>query len=95
MENKVYISDDYLNNIIRARKFELEGKWLEARQLWQAEKMQDHVDAIDLIIESTRKGDLYRSMTADAFQRYEERKLNMYELDTILRDAHKEVYGKA
>jgi hypothetical protein len=90
---KVYISDDSLNNLLRARKFELEGKWWEARKLRQFEGYQQDVQAIDMILESTRLGDEYRTLTKGAFEDLENRKINLYEFHNILNQAHKEVYG--
>ena len=90
----VFYSDNYLNNCIRARKFEQEGKWQEARDLRNALGHKSDVEAIDLIIESTRIGDEYRSLVKDAYKKHERRELNNNELHEILTNSWNEVRRK-
>lgn len=94
MQNKVYISDSSLNNMIRARKHEIAREWIQARELRKREEQTDDVAAIDLIIESTRLGDEYRRLTRGAFEEYENRKINIYQFNEILNNAWKQVYGE-
>ena len=92
--NKTYPpSDSSLNNMIRARKFENESKWEEARALRKAEGQHDHVATIDLIIESNRKGDEYRRLTEGVAERWERRELNNQQMTELLNEAHKKVYN--
>ena len=90
---KVFISDSSLNNMIRARQFELNGEWEKARELRKFEGQHEDVKAIDSIIEANRLGDLYRSKVAGAYEDYENRVTNTREFYAILTKAHKEVYG--
>ena len=92
MENKVYISDNDLNNMIRARKFEHESKWDEARRLRVFLGQYDHVKTIDLIVESNRKGDEYRSLIEGVIEKYENREINNSQLHEILTEAWNKVY---
>jgi len=94
MEGKVYPSEHTLNNLIRARKFEIEGDWHNARILRKFEGQEDHVKAIDMILESTRKGDEFRRLTAGLHEQYEERKINLYQLNEALNIAHDKVYNR-
>lgn len=89
---KVYYSDNYSNNCIRARKFEQEGKWHEARQLRQALGQKSDVEAIDMIIDATNKGDEFRRLISGVYERYENREINNAELNQILTEAHNKVY---
>lgn len=93
-QQSVYYSDSYLNNCIRARQFELEGKWDEARQLRVALGHTDDVKAIDAIIEATRLGDKFRSLTAGLNQLWEDRVINNSQYHEKLQEASREVYGK-
>jgi hypothetical protein len=90
---KVYISENDLNNNIRAHRFEKEGKWEEARYIWQRMGYKEYVKAIDTILEATSKGDRFRELTGDAKNDLEDRKINIYQYNEILNNAHKEVYG--
>lgn len=89
---KTYYSDSYLNDCIRARKFEQEGKWLEARTLRKSLGHKSDVEAIDLILESTRKGDEYRALIKGVYERHEKREINNAELHKILTEAWNKVY---
>ena len=84
--------DCNIDNIIQARKFEMQGEWFKARQLWYKEGCMDDVKAIDLIMKSTQLGDEYREKIRGVFEDYEERKINTTELNQLLNKAHKEVY---
>lgn len=94
MEN-VFISEDHSNNCIRARKYENAGQWEEARVLRKFMGQTEDVKAIDLILESTRLGNRYRELTKQAFEDYELRHINIYELNVALRKAHAEVYNQS
>ena len=85
-------TDNYLTNCINARKMELEGNWHEARRLRKALGHNEDVEAIDLIIEATRKGDEYRSLVSGVYEQYENRDINKYEFNKILTEAHDKVY---
>lgn len=89
---KVFVSDSYVNNCIRAKKLENEGKWEEARSLRIALGHMEDVAAIDMILESTRLGDEYRRLVAPINEEYEQRKLNIYEYNQKINEIHKQVY---
>lgn len=91
-QQSTYYSDNYLNNCIRARKFELDGKWHEARQLRKALGQKSDVEAIDMIIDATNKGDEFRRLIAGVYERWEKREINNSELNQILTEAHNKVY---
>lgn len=92
MNEKVYPSDSSLNNMIRARKFEQEGKWEEARILRKFEGQTLDVQAIDLIIASNNRGDEYRRLTAGVVESWENRQINNSQLHDKLTEAWNKVY---
>ena len=87
------ITTDYLTDCIRARKFEWAGEWDKAKALWKHLGRADDVAAIEMIQESTRKGDKYRELVKDSMNDYENRKINIYQLTEIMNDAWRRVYG--
>lgn len=92
MNNKVYPSDSSLNNMIRARQFELEGKWAEARVLRKFERQDLDVQAIDLILESNKRGDEYRRLSSGVVEAWEARQINNSQLHEQLTEAWNKVY---
>lgn len=95
MNGQYYYSTDYtyLSNL--ARKAENESNWEEAKRIHKLLGRKDDVAAIDLIIESKRLGDAYRAILAeqDVFGRHERRQINNAQLNELLNEAHKRVYG--
>lgn len=90
----VFISDDSLNNRIRARQFEINGQWEQAKVLRKFEGQDDDVRAIDLIIDANSRGDDYRRLSSPIFEDFEARMINIYELHDLLTVAHTKVYGR-
>lgn len=50
---------------IRARKAELRGDWEEAKRLWRIYGSAEDIKAIEIIQESTRKGDEFRRLVSE------------------------------
>lgn len=90
----VFISDSSLNNMIRARQFEINGQWEQAKVLRKFEGQDDQVRAIDSIIEANTLGDHYRRLSAPVFEDFETHRINLYELHDLLAEAHTKVYGR-
>jgi hypothetical protein len=76
---KVYISDSDLNNLLRARKYQHNGEWDNAKQLHKAMGNTKDVEAINLIQKATSLGDEYRALAKPINEAYEQRKLNIYQ----------------
>lgn len=95
MAEKVYISDSDLNNYVRARRFENEGKWEEAKQLRKAMGNTLDVKAIEMIQEATRLGDAYRSLVveADLYGKHERREINNEQLHSGLKECYDKIYS--
>lgn len=90
---KVFVSDSYVNNCIRAKQLENDGKWEEARSLRIALGHMEDVAAIDMILQATRLGDEYRRLAAPINEDYEARRLNIYEYTARINEVWKQVYG--
>ena len=93
MEEKVFISESFLNNYFRAKTFEKAGEWEKARQLWKHEGRMEDVAAIDMILEATRLGDEYRSLVAPYYEQLEKREINNSQFHELTAAAHIQVYG--
>ena len=93
--NGQYFSTDYTTLSNLARKAENESNWEEAKRLHQLMGRKDDVAAIELIIESKRKGDAYRAILAeqDVFGRHERRQINNAQLNELLNEAWNRVYN--
>lgn len=92
---KVFISESYLNNFVRARRYEEQGKWDEAKQLHKFMGRTEDVKAIELIQESTSKGDAYRSLVAEAdlYGKHERREISNSELHKGLTECWNKIYS--
>jgi hypothetical protein len=77
---------------IAARKLEREGKWEEALVIWKRLNEQDHIKAVEYIIDSNERGNRYRELTKGVIQDYESHKINNRELHDLLTAAHNKVY---
>lgn len=91
MEN-VQVSTNYINDCVKARQLELQHDWLGARNIWKSLNRSLDVAVTELIIDANAKGDEYRRLTESVFQDFENRKINIYEFQAKLTEAHNKVY---
>lgn len=90
---KFLVTDEDINSIIRAKQFENKGEWWKAREIYVRLKRDIDVQAINMIIESTVKGNEYRRKSKSVFEDFEDRKINKYQFHELVTKIHKEVYG--
>lgn len=76
-----------------ARKAELKGEWSEALKYWKLAGSKIDIAAVELIIESNRKGDLFREKSKSIFDLLEEKKITIYDAHEKLCQITKEIYG--
>lgn len=91
---KIFYSESHLNNYTRARKFERDGKWNEAKELHRMMGNKEDVAAIDLIMKSTELGDRFRYLVKleGLNELLEDHKITIYEYTNRINKIHKSVY---
>lgn len=79
-----------------ARNAEKQGKWWEAIRLWKCfggDYGMTQASVCQTIAEAIDKGDEYRALLGDSYQRWESREINNSQLYEVQCEAHKKVYG--
>lgn len=74
------------------RGMEQLGEWETASIYWRKLGMIQDVEACDMIVQATNKGNRYRELTQGIYERYEYHEINNVELHALLSEAHKKVY---
>lgn len=80
----------------KAREAEKLSKWREAQRFWLMEGGDygcTEAEVCGTIADAVEKGDRYRELVGDAYERWESREINNSQLYEIQCKAHKEVYG--
>lgn len=80
----------------KAKASEKASNWREAQRYWLMEGGEygcKEAEVCQTIADAIEKGDRYRELVGDAYERWESRELNNAQLYEIQCEAHRKVYG--